>query len=252
MIRFIGISGFALLCFLLVYFNTDNIPEGENLRSSAKVNENKYNGEIDDEISLKVTSKKNEIELSENNESLKNNKIVDDLIISLDGASDESIENLLKELRQEPEISFNRLRNLYESINVMDHDHRMKIIWTVGELNYSKTGTFLRDVAMSSPSNSYDHVYQNNSFNQKFETIIRANAVGGLFKNSLNGSINSRDFLLETIEGVDEKTVQRLAIKNYLATSKNLESDIDYLKSVLPEKDHRYITFKFSSPVNIE
>lgn len=252
MIRYFGIAGVALLFFLVVYFNTDNIPKGENLGNIIKEREDNSDGEMNQKLSLKMISKKDKTYLLKNNENLENNKKIDDLIISLDEASDESIENLLKELRKEPEISFNRLRNLYENINVMDHDQRMKIIWTVGELNYPKTDDFLRDVAISSPSSLYDDVYKKNSNNQKFETIIRANAVGGLFKNSLNGSINSRDFLLETIEGVSEKTVQRLAIKNYLATSKNLESDIGYLKSVLPEKDHQYITYKFSSPVNIE
>lgn len=162
--------------------------------------------------------------------------------------SQEKQDASIEKMRETPEVYVAKLTEAYDSVERVNFLDRYKLIYMMEKIETVHAIPFLAELANSEFSAETEPYKGDGHIDQsQYESLIRMRAVGGLYTLAKEGDVEARNFLFDTILNTKDRTVKNDAIWSYLSTSNDLESDKAYLKTVLPETDHQFVTVKLSN-----
>ena len=159
--------------------------------------------------------------------------------------ADRLLEERLKEIKKDISKAGEELRSAYTKLDSNDYSNRYKLIWTLGEINDPSSAEFLSEIAVS-PVNDAVAPYQGHGDINRpgLESNIRMVAIRGVASlgEATGEKEKSQEVLIQAILSADNFAVKKVGIVTFLNSSNDLDSSIDYLKSILPESEHHLIT----------
>lgn len=162
---------------------------------------------------------------------------------------DESME----EMRETPEVYVEKLAEAYEQVDRLNFLARYKIVYMMENIQSAHAVPFLSELAKSDlPEETVSYKGDGHIDERHQESLLRMRGVGGLHALAAEGNENARNALLNTVFETKIQTVKNDAIWAYLSTSNDIEAEKEYLKTVLPEKDHPFITVKMTNIDEVE
>ena len=162
---------------------------------------------------------------------------------------DESME----EMRGSPAVYVEKLTEAYEEVDRLNFLAKYKIVYMMENIQSTHAVPFLSKLAKSDlPEDTAPYKGDGHTDERQQESLLRMRGVGGLHALAAEGNENARNALLNTVFETKIQTVKNDAIWAYLSTSNDIEAEKKYLKSVLPKKDHPFITVKITNIEEVE
>jgi hypothetical protein len=193
--------------------------------------------EIDDEMELFDDSEAG-IHLKEHLSMLENTE----------AGSQEKQDASIDKMRKTPEVYIAKLTEAYDSIERVSFLDRYKLVYMMEKIETVHAIPFLAELASSEISAETEPYKGDGHIDEsQYESLIRMRAVGGLYTLAKEGDDEARSFLFDTILNTADRTVKNDAIWSFLSSSNDLEYDKEYLKTILPESDHQFVTVKLSN-----
>jgi hypothetical protein len=157
----------------------------------------------------------------------------------------------LKKMREKSGDYFAKLEGAYEKLDRLSFIARYKLVFMMEELKSSDAIPFLKLIAnhkSTEEATSYEGEGGEHIDEARNESMIRMRAVGGLYAIANEGNDDARSTLLEILSTTKDRAVKNDAIWAYLTTSNDLKIDKEYLKALLPEDEHQFITIQLDPP----
>jgi hypothetical protein len=168
------------------------------------------------------------------------------------GAQDRQDESM-EEMRSEPEAYMEKLLEAYDQIDSNDYLSRYKIVYMMESIQSPNAVPFFSELATSDLPEEIEPYQGDGHINEEHqESLLRMRAVGGLYVLASEGDEKARNALMDTILNTKIQTVKNDAIWAYLSTSENIDAEKEKLKTVLPEKDHPFITVELTDIENVQ
>jgi hypothetical protein len=167
-------------------------------------------------------------------------------------ASDPEMQKLqaerLRRMRENPGKYLPKLVELFDSIDEHGTYSRYKVLFIIEQLDTSLAIPFLQQIAASAaPAVPRPQPGEQDVLEQRQQVLVRMRAAGGLAALARSGNGEARAALLDVIAQSSDRAVRSDAISGYLASSKDLAADREYLLGVLPEPDRKLLDAKSGS-----
>lgn len=176
-----------------------------------------------------------------------------DLLENTEPGSQEKQDESFKKMRETPEVYVTKLAEAYDEVDRRNFLARYKVVYMMENLKSAHAIPFLSELANSEfPEVTAPYKGDGHIDEAHHESLIRMRAVGGLYTLANEGDKDARNSLFEAILSAKDRTVKNDAIWAYLSTSKDLEVDKEYLKTVLPDEDHQFVTLKLSNIEDVQ
>jgi len=153
----------------------------------------------------------------------------------------ERLFSLVKADRAAPRELVNAYRRLGGAAT-MDH---YKILYTLVELKSAEAAALFVDVAMTALPNK--SVAEHDNDNDQ-ERAIRFRAVAGLETLAQQGNASARQTLVQVIENSTDNALRADAVRGFLLSTRNIETDSAYMRSLLPNEQHYLVTTQLRPP----
>ena len=176
-----------------------------------------------------------------------------DLLENTEPGSQEKQDESFKKMRETPEVYVTKLAEAYDEADRLNFLARYKVVYMMENLKSPHAIPFLSEVANSDfPEETALYKGDGHVDEAHHESLIRMRAVGGLYTLANKDDNGARNSLFDAILNAKDRTVKNDAIWSYLSTSKDLEADKEYLKTVLPDEDHQFVTLKLSDIKDVQ
>ena len=155
------------------------------------------------------------------------------------------LDERLNVLRANRDEAGQELRDAYENLPLDRFSDRYKLIWTLGMIDDPKSAGFFADIAKAPIPEEIPSYQGHGDINRRsMEANIRMAAIRAVSTlSSVTNNVDAgQEVILETIQNSNDNAVIKVAIVTYITSAENATEAIAYLKSVLPEEDHKYIT----------
>lgn len=159
----------------------------------------------------------------------------------------QELDERLNELRKNKTEAGRELRSAYLKLDINQFSNRYKIIWTLGQLNDPESKKFISKLAVEPIPDSIPNFQGHGDINRPgLESNIRMAAVRAVAALAQDEDFKegAQEVLLEAIINANSTSVKKVAIVTYLNNAEDLAEAEAYLKSILPEKDHKLISNK--------
>jgi hypothetical protein len=176
-----------------------------------------------------------------------------DQMENTDSDAQERQDESMEEMRREPDLYAEKLFEAYEEVARKDYLSKYKIVYMMENIHSSNAVPFFTELAVSDfPEEIEPYKGDGHIDEKRQESLLRMRAVGGLYALASEGDEKARNALMDTILKSKIQTVKNDAIWAYLSTSENIDTEKEYLKTILPEKDHPFITVKLTNIEDVE
>ncbi len=176
-----------------------------------------------------------------------------DWLENTEPGSQERMDGSIEEMRQEPEMYTEKLLEVYDEVDRDDYLSKYKIVYMMENIQSPSAIPFFSELAVSDlPEDIKPYKGDGYIDERREESLLRLRAVGGLYALASKGDTKARKALMDTILKSKIKTVKNDAIWAYLSTSENIDAEKEYLKTVLPEKDHPFFTAELTDIEDVQ
>lgn len=176
-----------------------------------------------------------------------------DLLENTEPGSQEKQDESLEKMRETPEAYIAKLAEAYDEVDRLNFLARYKVVYMMENIKSPYAIPILSEIANSEfPEETVTFKGDGHIDEAHHESLIRMRAIGGLYTLANEDGNGARNSLFEAIFNAKDRTVKNDAIWSYLSTSKDLEADKEYLKTVLPDEDHQFVTLKLSDIEDVQ
>jgi hypothetical protein len=172
---------------------------------------------------------------------------------NIESGAQDRLDESMEEMRERPGLYTEKLAEAYEQIDRDDYPSRYKIVYIMENIRSPDAIQFFSELAVSDLPEGIELYKGDGHINEtQQESLLRMRGVGGLYALASEGDEKARNALMDTILNSKIQTVKNDAIWAYLSTSENIDAEKEHLKTVLPEKEHPFLTVELTDIEDVQ